>query len=146
GSTFSYGILDNTWIVEYPNVGIPGDTIMANIADEVNWTYDSKRNLFYWLGGFGGSWCYGWPIGTKSNGVTYTDPPIAFNPVTRKWQTTNLPNIGTEHTVYDPVTDTLIALSNDWVIIYHFDTGTQESLPITGNLNALLQDNNIYSI
>src|SRR5207253_670590 len=114
GSTYSYSLLNGDWITEYPNVGIPGDTIMDNIADEIPWVYDSKRNLFYWLGGFGGSCCYGYPKGTTSNGVLYADPPITFNPATKKWSTNNFPyfggdNSGGQHTVYDPVTDTLIS-------------------------------------
>jgi hypothetical protein len=75
GSTYSYGVLDNSWIVEHPNYGLPGETIVPNTADEIPWVYDSKRNLFYYLGGFGGSCCYGHPAGTMTNGAVYVDPP-----------------------------------------------------------------------
>ena len=147
GSTYSYSLLNGDWITEYPNVGIPGDTIMDNVADEIAWTYDSKRNLFYWIGGFGGSCCYGYPIGTQSNGVTYTDPPIAFNPDTKKWSTLNFPRLSGQHAVYDPVTDSLFQLTDNGLVIYHIDTGAQETLGMPGNLNlGLLQRNNIYDI
>jgi hypothetical protein len=147
GSTYSYSLLNGDWKIEYPNVGIPGDTVMNNIADEIPWVYDSKRNLFYWLGGFGGSCCYGWPVGTLSNGVEYADPPLTFNPVTKKWSRNNFPYFVGQHAVYDPITDALYSLTDNGLFIYNITTGVRETLWIPDNLNlGYLQRNNIYDI
>ncbi|HEY7163101.1 MAG TPA: hypothetical protein VIB79_00950 [Candidatus Binatia bacterium] len=121
GSLYSYDAGLDKWATEYPHAGIPGDAIMDSTADEVDWSYDSKRNLFYWYGGFGGGppCCYGDADGSPSpNGPIYKAPPLTYNPVTKKWtQGPGALHLPDHWAVYDPVTDRVYQAGNSYIRI-----------------------------
>lgn len=141
-STFSYAIADNTWRLEYPPCGPAGD-VAPWVLDQTTWAYDSKRNLFYWTGG------YSWGESNQSAPKCPADrsqrvgPALTFDPIARRWSRSPFsaqPTGGsqsTQHSVYDPVTDTVIHLAyyggSNSAVILRLDSNRWEtvSLPAT---------------
>jgi hypothetical protein len=141
-STFSYAIADNTWRLEYPPCGPAGD-LAPWVLDQTTWAYDSKRNLFYWTGG------YSWGESNQSAPKCPPDrsqrvgPALTFDPIARRWSRSPFsaqPTGGsqsTQHSVYDPVTDTVIHLAyyggSNSAVILRLDSSRWEivSLPTT---------------
>jgi hypothetical protein len=104
---YSYSIKDNNWILEYPYCGPAGD-VQPKHPDEVGWTYDTKRNVFWSIPGVYLSFP---PVNCPS--TLATSRPMTFNPATKKWTLVNAPlaDSFTEYykfANYDPVTDTII--------------------------------------
>jgi len=107
---YSYSIADNDWKLEYPYCGPPGD-VQPGHPDEVGWTYDTKRNVFWMIPGFmfgdtGVSQCPE-PRSTLVSGKIMT-----FDPVTRKWndpgRTAQTEVYDIKFAQYDPVEDTIL--------------------------------------
>jgi len=129
---YSYSVVDDSWIKEYPYCGDAG-SVQPGGPDEVGWVYDTKRNIFWMIPGF--MW------GTPSGGCAATyvkDEIMTFDPATGKWTNQEIPilnnTLGAERNKfaqYDPEEDTIINFYWDGghgnaVAIYHISSASWE--------------------
>jgi hypothetical protein len=70
----------NVWRLDYPYEGYVGD-VMPGGPDEVCWTWDSLRRVFWMVPGF----MYGAHPGVPQKATALGGHVMTFNPVTRKW-------------------------------------------------------------
>jgi hypothetical protein len=133
----------NVWRLEYPYEGFPGDVQPAG-PDEVAWTWDSRRKVFWMVPGFQYG-DRGLPLKAKQLGGHL----CTFDPQTRKWtdrgpadRTQKLARVGFGHHV--AITDEIHRFA--WhgaagmvVAIYNCETGREEiaSMRIPGNNDRL---------
>jgi hypothetical protein len=139
--TFSYSISEDRWQVEYPACGPPGD-ISPMFPDQTAWSYDSRRNLLYWTGGF--HWDK--PEAICVGGSARRGPALTFDPSLRRWSTspfTAQPTGGSpsaQFAVYDPVTDSVIHLGlyrgDNSAIILRLATNTWEAVNLSFSENG----------
>ena len=106
---YSYSIREDAWVQERPYCG-PAGEVQPDHPDEVGWTFDLRRNVFWMVPGYlmarDGHRC--------PEGSSPTWGVMTFDPSTRKWQVsgTHFPAGGSERSKfaqYDPVTDSLIS-------------------------------------
>ena len=137
---WSYDVVKDQWIMDYPYCGRAGD-IMPGRPDEVGWVWDSKRNVFWVLPGFMGVAQSGPGVcGSGPNVATQKIAILTFDPATNKWSD---PGAATEpigsppgsgerpkNAIYDPVTDSIYRSGSDyrgliWTV-YHIAKNTWE--------------------
>lgn len=136
--TFSYDVVTDRWAVEHPSCAASGVQPMR--PDEIGFTYDTKRKLFWLVPGFE----LNLPDTCHTGVSLMRGSVMTFDPATRAWvdpRRAGIPSAAPGiHTYaeYDPVTDALIVLGQDEVLHYAIQTNQWQRVPVrTPNIGTL---------
>lgn len=131
------------WRLEQPFC-VPAGQVQPGGPDEVGFSYDTKRNIFWMIPGYmnipGYSWC--------DPSQEYKYVTMTYDPATHTWAlanmsawdalaTTGATGGNQKWTQYDPVTDTIIAFTTGLAHIYHPSDGTVETVQFTTDSNGV---------
>jgi hypothetical protein len=139
---FSYSVADDTWVLEYPYCGPPGE-VQPSGPDEVGFVFDSQRHIFWMAPGF--MWS-NQSICPESSATQIKNELMTFDPVTRTWTDPPRNNVcktlgvcgeDTKFAQYDPMEDTIIQFywtgSAPAAAIYDIQSDTWTRKNFSGN-------------
>ena len=126
---YSYGVFNNSWRKEQTMCVTPPD-VQHGGADEVTWTYDTRRNIFWMIPGYmsAGTITAQCPAGT----LAPVDKIMTWDPATKKWSVPNRTSLTTFGAIsafhkyghYDSVTDTIVLMDDSAALVYNITSNT----------------------